>query len=329
MSSPQTLRRVLLLLAPWVLLSHAAGAQTRDESERWVPSLALKNVFLGQRVEGDIASSDITWTRTVRTRQGGQEIVTQVPMTAPLRPPSSGDDVLLSALVGGDLELMTPGWQAIPGRPRLFAHGGVFGAFGQTSKVTREGDPTGLPDPLPTTPLQTEETVQGTGSEITAEIEPFAFGVGGGVAFGFDVAGRRLRVKPSIEFMQEEIQLEGRLFRAVQTDTGGPLTALPSRFFGVSLESETTEVFRGLGPGLEVEMDTLRAGPFMLSLFAGGQAYKILGDTKVDMQQSVVIEDPALTPPGVPQTAATDFTFEKNPWSFSGAVGLRFRWLPE
>lgn len=334
MPAPPTLLRVLLALAPCTLLCDAAAAQTRDESERWIPSFAPKFVVLGQRADAEITSNSLTYERTVRVRSTSGppvDVVTMETVTSQLRPPTDGDDVLLAALVGGDVELMTPGWQALPGRPRLFAHGGLFGAFGQTSKVTREGDPTGLPDPLPTLPQQTEETVQGIGSEVTAEIEPFAFGVGGGVAFGFDVFGRRLRIKSSIEFMQEELQLEGRLFRAVQTDTGGVVTIpiVPSRFFGVSLETKTTEVFRGLGPGLEVEMDTLRAGPFMLALFAGGQAYKMLGDRKVDMQAEEQIDDPTLRPPGETQNAIADFTFEKNPWSFSGSVGLRFRWLPE
>ena len=38
---------------------------------------------------------------------------------------------------------------------------------------------------------------------------------------------------------------------------------------------------QSIGGGIELEMDTLRAGPFMIALFANGQAYRLLGDSDI------------------------------------------------
>ena len=98
-------------------------------------------------------------------------------------------------------------------------------------------------------------------------------------------------------------------------------------FFGVTLERNESEVFQGVGPGLEVEMDTVRMGPFMLSLFANGRGIKVLGDRKVAFSDSTTVTDPAMIPPTT--TFDADWEFEKKPWIFGGGVGVRFRWLPE
>jgi len=69
-------------------------------------------------------------------------------------------------------------------------------------------------------------------------------------------------------------------------------------------------------------MDTARAGPFMLTVFLSGKAYKMLGNLGMDLTGSVATEEF-----GTVTTA--DWSFEKDPWSYRAHVGLRFRWLPE
>ena len=88
-------------------------------------------------------------------------------------------------------------------------------------------------------------------------------------------------------------------------------------------------MFQGVGAGLEIEVDTLwRAGPFGISLFMGAQGVKLLGDTEVEFSGSTTVTNSALRPTPT-QTMTADFSFEKDPWSYSGGIGVRFRFLPE
>ena len=82
------------------------------------------------------------------------------------------------------------------------------------------------------------------------------------------------------------------------------------------LNGSGSKTFHGVGPGLEIEMDTRRAGPFLLALFVSGQAYKILGDREISFSASNEYGETA------------DWTYENHSWVYRGGVGLRFRFLP-
>jgi len=95
-------------------------------------------------------------------------------------------------------------------------------------------------------------------------------------------------------------------------------------------------------------MDTGRLGDFTVSLYAGARAYRFLGDTEVDfyteptpdpaeflapgqtntemrnenLQRNCVINDPT-------QCENASFSFRKEPWAYTGHVGIRFRWSPK
>ena len=55
----------------------------------------------------------------------------------------------------------------------------------------------------------------------------------------------------------------------------------PGHFIPVTIEDAETKTYHGVGPGLELEVDTVRTGPFMMSLFLAGKAYRVLGDREV------------------------------------------------
>lgn len=331
-ASPRS--RILLALVPVCALARVGAAGPLDETERWVPSLGITSGVLAQKADASVTSSPITYLQTVRSTpdNGVTEVVTTSTITNPnLRPPTSGDDVLVTPYVGGSAELMTPGLQSLWGRPRLFVRTDLSGAFGTERKVARERTPSQLPDPFPTEPYISEEGIPGIGSETTAEVQPFAIAAGAGVAFSLDLGGRRFRIKPSVEYSREEIDFTGAVIRAVNTDTGIEgqvnIQPKPSQWFGVTIHGDEKQVFQGVGAGLELEMDTVRAGPFMLSLFIDGRGVKILGDRKVEFSGQTTVSNPALIP--TTNTFTADWEFEKKPWSFSGGVGIRFRWLPE
>lgn len=329
---PPSLAVRLALLLVCIALASASSAESRDETERWVPAIGGTSGIFAQSADAAVTSSDITYTLTSRVPVNLVEVVTVTTVTNEhLRPPTDGDDLLVTPWVGGTAELMTPGLQALPGRPRLFARSDIGAAFGSERKVARERSPTSLPEILPTEPYVSEEAVEGIGSETTAEVQPLFVNAGAGIAFTLDLFERRLRIKPSVEYSREEIDFTGKVIRAVNTDTGiptfGPIQRKDSHFFGIEITGDDSEVFQALGAGLELEMDTVRAGPFMIAVYLQGRGLKILGDTKVEFSGETTVSQPELTPN--PDTFTADFRFDKGAWTYGGGVGFRFRWLPD
>ena len=134
------------------------------------------------------------------------------------------------------------------------------------------------------------------------------------MAFTLEWGERRIRIKPSVEWMREKIETTGEVRRAV------PLVGVPgdpSDFREIVLSGSDSKVYHGIGPGLEVETEPVRPGPFMMTVYLSAQAYSFLGD--LDITFSDVNEFGEFA----------DWKFEKNRWAYRGGVGLRFRWQPE
>jgi hypothetical protein len=98
----------------------------------------------------------------------------------------------------------------------------------------------------------------------------------------------------------------------------------------LNLSADTTKIFNGIGPSLEIEMDVGRFGPLGVSLFLGGAMYRILGDRIVNLSDTVSTDIERLSPSVVSLPADTytaNWSFEADPWMYSAAVGIRFHWL--
>lgn len=277
-----------------VLLPLAANS---EESERWVPGVAL--------IEGVFTEK---WDV-----QGSSDV----------RDPFSGSSAVVSPMVGVSAELMTPSLSSHAGNPRPFVHGDVETIFDSEWNPAKEGSPgrvafpiidnnnDGIPD--------VESSVQsatGTGSVAQHQTELLRFSAGLGVAFVFDLLGRSVRIRPSVEYQWQRTEIRMLVSDAESLD-GGVLC--PCRI--LELSSREMHTFHGLGPGLELELDAGRVGPFSISIFSGVQSYRVLGTRKVRVIASDTYDD------GKP--ASAEARFAKDPWSFNGRVGLRFRWLPE
>jgi len=255
--------------------------------------------------------------------------------------PVSGGDTFLTPTVGASLEGMTPGLQDVPGRPRLFVHGDTALAFSFDRNVAKQGTPTGAV--IPVGPITPEVEVRGTGAKTSGEVQTPLYSAGAGPAFTFEFLERRMRLRPSFEWMREEIQVSGVLNKTFQVDTGQqqsiqvgagganrPLSPLVNAVYlnQIEVRAQDTQAFNGIGGGLELEMDAARAGPVVLSLFLGGQAYKMLGNLDVNLtgQTVVPVQAPYTTQE---QTVEANFDFHIHSWAYHGGAGLRFRWLPE
>ena len=147
-----------------------------------------------------------------------------------------------------------------------------------------------------------------------------SFNAGLGTALEFAVGERTLRLRPSVEYRFDELGYRLRLSDAESLVLDGNCPC------GIAqLSTREQQSFHLLGPGLELEMDAARAGPLMLTLFASFRGYRVLSERKERLRLSGVYT-PSI-PGAEPLTA--EAKFDREPWTFQGGVGLRFRWLPE
>jgi hypothetical protein len=323
----------------------APERKAKDETERWVPAFSIYSGVLVQGAKGSIDTGPLqgiegqnqdcvppaaSYDTLHCQRQIRPTAIVNIGRFDEVPPvefvTTSGDDLMVTPFVAASLELMTPGLTSVPGRPRLFVHGDAAVSFAFTRDIAKEGVP-GEFEVARNVPFPNERSIRGQGSTTTAEVRPLLISAGAGVAFTVDAWERRLRIKPSVEYLREEIEVSGAVNRAVQTRTDpAPATEdFPDGFRLIELSGSDKRAFHGIGPGLEIEMDAGRAGPLMLTVYLAGQAYAFLGDLEMEFsdRNALVNED------GEVEYETAEWSFEKNRWGFRGGVGLRFRWVPE
>ena len=309
-------------------------AEPVDELDRWVPSLSISVGMLAQEIEGDIES----------TRLLGPFKLEDPDDLSPgeaLRPSSSGSDLTLTPNASVSFEVMTPGLRTIPflhlipslpeiripGAPRFFLHGEVNPAFGLTYRTAKEGDP--KPGSIPATFAEpnidiTESVVFGQGSVLETQVQRWAFSAGAGIAFTMDLFDRRFRVKPSFEWMSEEVEIEGELRRAIAQvglPFGTPLPpgaepTLPKAIDDIRYEYLTgskTKRFHALGVGIEFELDGGRAGPFLVSLFGQARGYRFTNNGRIRVSDQNVYDE------------EVTWEIKRDRYAYNAATGIRVR----
>lgn len=324
------------LLPIGLLLAPAAAAGDReDELDRWVPSFAVTPfAFLTQGAKGAVTSGDVLGPPLPPFDDGCD--VTD-PMTGETTP--NGDlcagseaysgrkltldttsrDTGVAPMVEGSLELMTPRLISTAPFPRLFVHADLSAAFGSERKLAGERDPASLSSPelRPTLNDIPERAVGGQGSRSNSQLGRLVLSAGAGVAFTTQLWQRTVRLKPSFEYLRQEVDLEGRLHRAVKERAPADSRGTLDDFRLIRLRATDSETQHALGAGLEVEVDSGRLGPFALSVFALGRGYRFLGDLDYTLSDTNEFGE----------TARWDFEFD--PWGWRAGLGIRFRWLPE
>ena len=292
--------------------------------DRWVPSLAITVGATIQDQEG-LANSFLVDTSLL-------------PIPGTLRGMVDGDDLAVSPFVGGSLELMTPALP-IPTRPRLFLGGEILPAFASDRDLALEGDPDCVRDPNPGALCASEggakafseDTATGQGTRTEAQVDTLVYGASLGVAFPLEVGKRRLRLKPSFGWINYRVDAVGVMVNAdclnddvCSVPPPPPAPPAPPGFLRQpeSLRASDSKRFNGIGPGLEVEMDTGRYGPLGVSLFLGGRAYAILGDRKISFSTTESYNDVIGMQDGVAR-----FEVEVDRWIYRAHLGIRFHWL--
>lgn len=340
------LRRAVLASVCFGLLAIRSHARedSKLEIERWVPAAAVSFDILGQRSEGAVESDDFTGppksTGGCEIRPGvfnGRECREPVASTLTLTPNVRDGDTTTAALVKLSLELMTPRLADVLASPRLFAHADGALAFAFRRKLAGAGKPEtmGLPPPpaavtgIPTN--VTEETITGQGNRVFSELQTGVFSAGAGIAFTVKAFDRTLRIKPSFDYLRQEIEFEGLANRAIQIR--GSNTFRPDGlddFRLLTFSARETRIQHGIGGGLELEVDTQQIGPFLVSVFGGARAYHMLGDLDVTLCSDQNLIGPSFSPDACETGIGEKVTwrFEPDDLAWQGGVGLRFRFVP-
>lgn len=315
--------------------ARAADRVAIFRDERWIPSFALSLGAIAGRQHGSVSSY-------CRATGSDPPAPTSCDPAEPsygseLRPGEVDDELAVTPYVGGAFSLLAPGLAA-PGHPRLFATVELPYQFGIDRNVAQKQRPTGIaePDNPGVTELLDENALLGVGSRTRSEVKGLAFGASAGVSLGFEAFGRSFRVKPAAGWLRTQIGVRGRVEAGICNNATSPQSLdtcdLDGKQFSnvqgftriITLKAHDSIWLDGIGPGLDLEMDTGRFGPYTVSLFLGGAAYYLLGDRDLAFSAQRTIGPDRL---GDPVDYRADFTFRVDPWLYRGGIGLRFSWM--
>jgi len=277
-----------------------AHSRTLEANERWVPGLSMFGLGMIQGRNGSVDSVE----RGLHT----------------------GSTRAVFAILGLSAELSTPVLSFAPAEPRLFIHADAALSFDSSEAVVNEGDPSEVEiqsvSSSTVTPL---EGTTGRGSATRIEAQSPIVSAGIGLAFELTVWDRSVRIKPSVEWMWQQDEIR-QLFGEAESNGPKPLLCSPS-CRTLSIAATRTRGFHSLGPGLEIEVESARIGDTILTFYASGRAYHLLGSRGFDLETTASFENDLSNPPRGPATVRS--TFERDPWHYAIGVGLRFLWRPE
>lgn len=275
------------LLVGLACAAATARAETEVDpgSDRWAPSATLRG--------GVVIQTGAAFVQSFLAN--GSE----------LRPRNTGRQTQIWPLLGGDLELMAPAIDLVPGAPRFFARGGASYSFAPDKNVAKEGNPMNFEFPLPPTAIQ----VLGRGSATNIQLRSPVWDAGLGAAFEFEAWERNVRLRVSAEYMRERIKLRGKVHEA--RDFLG--TVVPFQIRDHKIES-----FDAVGGGVGIEFDAVRAGDFVTSVLGEGRAYAWVGDRLLRVRG----RDPVFN-------ASALWRYKLDPVAYRLHLGFRIRWQPE
>jgi hypothetical protein len=242
--------------------------------------------------------------------------------------PAEGSYSAVSAFFGANLEVMAPAIPFIPGGSRFFATAEILPTFAPQGTVALDDAATDFVFPPGTAGFYPAGSIGGVGSRLRATVMTTVLAANVGAAFEFDMAGRRVRLKPSVGWIRWGVLADGQVLDAYKDDPiippvppppGGPYG---KNFRLVKAVGNGAGFFNAIGPGLELEMDTARHGHIGPSLYISAFAYRTVGNDTINFQSSVPVDDALGS-----AVYNAYWTFRVEPWSYRAALGLRFRWL--
>ena len=244
--------------------------------------------------------------------------------------PSQGTDDgrFNSSILGLEAELLGPVWVDWIGAPRLFVRGAVkfIPSGGDEETVLDIGDVGPLIGEEPRGSLAPPiviSNIQGQGIRTVAQIEAPMWSASFGVAFTTPLPGTDdtlLRIRPSIEYDYQELEIEQSFAAAADLGVGPPAPQclndlrppelIPFSCHSSSASSRQTE--HRLGPGLELELVFSQNNPVQVSAFVGARFLFLVSDDTFGLADS--------------QGLATS-SIERDGFGIRGRGGFRVSWV--
>jgi hypothetical protein len=335
--------------------SNTEASNRRSWTKGWVPAFALTGSFQGHEYESSLSSKcdrggpggeggaliGCSWAgrRTV-VNQFNQPLVPgfHQPLPGlpnPLRDSADGSDFTVWPGVGIDLHLMSPTiFELHKIRPRLFINAEVTAQFPPTRRIANEAalndsltppEGGGSPASYPT------QAIEGGGSETLSEPKTFQFGAQIGFAFPVQIQDRKVRIKPSFGWINYQLDISGRVLSPLKDDvngTSGGFSTWGPNLRTIDLSDSTTRSINGIGPGLEVELESGQFGPVAAAMFLGVNVYKILGDRTTDLDDQVSFADGTTGGDGLEaDTYRAKWHHKVDPWMYRVKMGIRFHYM--
>jgi hypothetical protein len=265
--------------------------------ERWIPGLALSAGALVHDRDGTVSSTELDT--------------------------DSGESRVPIAFLGVGAEVSSPALFDGFGAPRLFLHSDISWSFDTDEGLVNRDEP-GQPrvPPINNFPVL---GVPGQGQALRVESTPLIASAALGLSFTLDGFSRDVRIKPMLSWNWQRDKLT-TLFGLAESE--GPNADFCSPCRTVSIDASTKEDFHSLGPGIEVEFDAARSGDLMWTLFVSAHSLRLLTDDSVRVRESgawQTNDQPSLDR----EPSEVSAFYERDPWSYRFAVGLRLLWLPE
>jgi hypothetical protein len=150
---------------------------------------------------------------------------------------------------------------------------------------------------------------------VQSRVDSLLFRAGAGVAFTTRWGDRRFWIKPSVEYQRQTTNYTSTVASA---ESIGGNQLCPCRTGTAIATGESDEDL--LGAGLEIEMDAVRTGDFVFSVFISGRGYRLLGERETRIDANGSFND------GQPLRFTS--SVDRDPWVYATGLGVRVRWLP-
>ncbi|MBW2292061.1 MAG: hypothetical protein JRG89_15320 [Deltaproteobacteria bacterium] len=218
-------------------------------------------------------------------------------------------------------ELMSPVFEDLPAKPRFFGFAGVLwstpgnglGGDNHATESVEDYRDVNLGAAVRvferqefTTPgrAKTVEDFEGQGNTIRGRQLHNAWFLGVGSVFSFPMSGFTVRLRPSLEYVGEEVSTEGAF--TLLTEPTDNVFIIHNGLL------EDTEVHHSLGPGFELEFVNHLTSNVTLAFFTQTRFLWIVNDNKTTLR--------GRDGDGNPVT----YSVERNRFNFRGGVGFRF-----
>jgi hypothetical protein len=223
-------------------------------------------------------------------------------------------------------EIMSPTFEDIPNKPRLFVSGGVLWSTPGNGIDTDDDDTSARNDyrevnvrqrvlnfdrreaERPGTQTDTVDSFEGQGNRIRSRRVHNAWHLGVGSVFTFPRDGFTIRVRPSIEYVGEKMSTKGQY--TLLTDIAA--TDTTNRSFLINeIKLKGNETHHNLGPAAEIEFINHLDGNFTLSFFTQARFLFIVGDRVSKLKGTTESGGDVL------------YSVKRERFNFSGGAGIR------